>query len=161
MADYTIEIIHRKAKDGSADIADDAMVGMICISNDSGGGAIGIPDEADTAATFDASDNYASGLQCRELLQDGVVTTNGTGKGVFATLVFAAGTHLANGEVVDLVGICQADGDTNYGENLAGCALGNGGSGLLFAIFDPTPVTLEAGETVDITYEFDISVNQG
>lgn len=146
-------------EDGATAVVDDAQIGLICISDDNdntGGTTIGVIDDSDTAATFDASDTYTAGSPCIEVAANGVTTASGVG--TVGPLTFTAGTHLEAGGLVALVGICQKDGDTVHDELLAACGIGGGG-GILFAIFNPTDVTLATSETAQIEYKFDISAS--
>ena len=57
-------------------------------------------------------------------------------------------------DTIKSIGICQnfAGNDNDFLD----CETGNGGSGILFAVISVTSTTLAAGETVDITYKFDL-----
>ena len=122
--------------------ADDVQIGSICIFQ----GTITVA-EAETAADFDG-DNSLTETNCKE---DTTVTTS-SGTAVIGPLTFAAGgTNAADGDLIAAIGICQ--NDTTDDTDFANCAT----EGILFAIVDTTDVTLNTGETVQITYTFDIT----
>lgn len=124
--------------------ADNNQIGAICISD---AGAITVA-ETETAADFDG-DNGMTETNCKE---DTAVTTSG-GTGVIGPLTFTCGgTNCADGDTITGIAICQvtvAD-DNDFND----CAT----NGIMFSVIDITPdVTLNAGETVDITYTFDVT----
>ena len=82
-------------------------------------------------------------------IEDTAVTTTG-GQGIIGALTFTGGTNVANGDTIHGIGICQASSANDTYRN---CQT----QGILFAIVDTSDVTLNAAETVDITYTFDLS----
>jgi len=130
--------------DGSADRADNAQIGVICIAE----GAIDDATETKTASQFDG-DNSLTGNNC----QEGTADTGTTqGLAVLGPLTFDEPTHLANNDVVNGIGICQSTG--GLGSPFANC---DDPSRILFAIIDTADVTIQTGETVDITYTFNMT----
>ncbi|MCH7758277.1 MAG: hypothetical protein IIA19_07395 [Thaumarchaeota archaeon] len=123
--------------------ADNTQIGVICIAE----GVIDDADEAETSAAFDTA-NTLTGNNCQADGTVDITTTQGTA--IIGPLTFAEPTHLAAADVVNGIGICQTNGVTSP---FANCAT----SGVLFAVIDTADVTINAGETVDITYTFDIT----
>ncbi|WP_428326527.1 hypothetical protein [Nitrosopumilus sp.] len=122
--------------------ADNTQIGAICVSDE----AITVA-ETITAATFD-SGNGITENNCKE---DTTVTISSQTAQV-GPLTFQAGsTNVADGDTIRSIGICQNDvtddGDFND------CAT----EGILFSAIDTSDVTLNSGETVQITYTFDIT----
>ena len=126
----------------SATVADNAQIAVICIFQ----GTI-VVAETETASDFDG-DNTLTETNCKE---DTAVTTTGS-TAVIGPLTFAAGgTNAADGDIIAAIGICQPA--TGSDADQANCDE----EGILFAIVDTTDVTLNTGETVQITYTFDIT----
>jgi len=123
--------------------ADNIQIGAICIAE----GTIDDADEAEDAAAFDTA-NSLTGTNCQEDTSVDITTTQGTA--IIGPLTFAEPTHLAAADVVNGIGVCQSNAGTSP---FANCAT----SGILFAVIDTADVTINAGETVDITYTFDIT----
>lgn len=126
----------------SNNAADNTQIGAICVSDE----AIAIA-ETITAAAFD-SGNGITENNCKE---DTTVTISSQTAQV-GPLTFQAGsTNVADGDTIRSIGICQNDvtddGDFND------CAT----EGILFSAIDTSDVTLNSGETVQITYTFDIT----
>ncbi len=128
--------------------ADNIQIGAICVAE----GVIDDADEAESASDFDTA-NTAVGTNC---IVDAAVDVTGTqGTAIIGPETFTGGTHIAAGDTVNGIGICQSNaGTTPYTD----CINGDGAaSGILFAIIDTADVTLLASETVQITYTFDIT----
>jgi hypothetical protein len=122
--------------------SDNTQIGSICVSDE----AISIT-ELITAGTFD-SGNSITESNCKE---DTVVTISSQTAQV-GPLTFAAGsTNVADGDTIRSIGICQNDATDDGDFN--NCAT----EGVLFSVIDTSDVTLNSGETVQITYTFDIS----
>lgn len=126
----------------STSASDNTQIGAICVSDE----AITVAETV-TAATFD-SGNGVTENNCKE---DTTVTISSQTAQV-GPLTFQAGSiNVANGDVIRSIGICQNDvtddGDFND------CAT----EGILFSVIDTSDVTLNSGETVQITYTFDIT----
>lgn len=123
--------------------ADNGQIAAICIGDQ---GTVTVA-ETETAADFDG-DNGITENNCKE---DTAVTTSG-GQGVIGPLTFTCGgTNCADGDTVTGIAICQpATADNN---DFNDCAT----NGIMFSVIDITDVTLNAGETVDIDYTFDIT----
>ena len=123
--------------------ADNVQIGSICISD------AGTPTttEALTAGTFD-TENLITESNCKEdttvALSAGVATINP------ATFT-CGGTNCADGDTITAFAVCQNDATDDL--DFLDCAT----EGILFAIIDNTDTQLNAGETLDITYNFDIS----
>jgi len=123
--------------------ADNTQIGVICIAE----GVIDDADEAEDNTAFDTA-NTLTGNNCQADGTVDITTTQGTA--IIGPLTFAEPTHLAAADVVNGIGICQTFVATSP---FADCAT----SGVLFAVIDTADVTINAGETVDITYTFDIT----
>ena len=122
--------------------SDNTQIGAICVSDE----AITIA-ETITAATFD-SGNSITESNCKE---DTTVTISSQTAQV-GSLTFSAGsTNVADGDTIRAIGICQNDATDDGDFN--NCAT----EGVLFSVVDTSDVTLNSGETVQITYTFDIS----
>jgi hypothetical protein len=129
-------------QDGGTDVADAVQIGSICVTD----AASPTIAEGEAAADFDG-DNGMVETNC---IEDTTVTTSG-GTAVIGPLTFTAGTHTAVDDTITAIGICQNDvtDDTPFNN----CA----SEGILFAVVNTSDVTLATGETVDITYTFDIT----
>jgi hypothetical protein len=122
--------------------SDNTQIGAICVSDE----AISIAETV-TAATFD-SGNGITENNCKE---DTAVTISSQ-TAVIGPLTFAAGsTNVADGDTITAIGICQNDATDDGDFN--NCAT----EGILFSVVDTSDVTLNSGETVQITYTFDMS----
>ena len=127
-------------------VADAAQIGTICIME----GTI-VVDEAETATDFDGDNTFVGGTtNCIEA--DFTMADDGTA--VIGPLTFTDDVHLVTLDVINGIGICSANAGTTPYED---CATGNGAAGVLFAVVDTADVTINAGESVQITYTFDIS----
>ncbi|ABX12351.1 hypothetical protein Nmar_0455 [Nitrosopumilus maritimus SCM1] len=123
--------------------SDNTQIGAICVSDEAQ-----TPAESDTASTFDSGNSIAEN-NCKE---DTSVTISSQTAQV-GPLTFQAGsTNVANGDTIRSIGICtnRAASDADYNN----CATA---SGILFSVIDTSDVTLNSGETVQITYTFDIT----
>ena len=141
--------------------ADADSIGAICVTQEDPG-VPSTASDAETAVTFDTGNTLDDDNVCEE--DPSVTLTNNAGAStaVIGPLSFASGgTNIDDGETIAGIGICQVDSDSgalNFGDLGAGCAEGGlGTSGILFALIEVTPTTLANGETVDITYTFDIT----
>jgi len=134
-------LLDQTFQDGTTS-ADDVQIGSICLFQ----GTINTA-ETETAADFDG-DNTLTEDNCEE---DTTVTTTSS-TAVIGPITFdAGGVNAADGDTIAAIGICQ--NDTTDDADFANCAT----EGILFAIVDTTDVTLNTGETVQITYTFDIT----
>jgi len=141
-------ILDQVFQDAASDIDNNQQVATICAFENSSSPdvpVVSIQEEV-TALQFDEDNAIVSDDRCIE--DDVVVTTSGTA--VIGALTFLGGTNVADGDTIHGIGICQAvDGNGTY----RSCDV----QGVLFAIIDTSDVTLNTGETVDITYTFDIT----
>ena len=144
---------------GVAAPADAEAFGAICVSDVAAvenNGSI----EDDTAATFDSPNalNDGTNVTCED--DDGNVTHTGQiatiGPLTFTEVDDATG-NINTGQTIRSVGICQKDTNNAGDVGFVDCELGSAGTGLLLAVVSVTPTTLGAGETVDITYTFDLT----
>jgi len=126
-------------------ITDNVSVGAICITD-----AKLTDVETETAADFDGDNSFTED-NC--INGDSIINADGTA--IIGALTFEAGTgedNLPTDGKVAGIGICLDNNGADYNN----CANGGGG-GILFAQVNTSNVTLASGETVDITYTFDIS----
>jgi hypothetical protein len=137
-------IIAQTFQNGTSSVADTNAIGSICVTEAAGF----TPAEGDDAATFDTNTTIGTGNECKE---DTTVTESTQGQAVIGPLTFAVSNLDAAGETITGIGVCQA---TTANDNDFGTCASNG---LLFAEVDTTDVTLNTGETVQITYTFDIT----
>ena len=135
---------------GLTDVADNIDIGSICLS-----AATEVTDETTTASTFntshDGADNASASAEktCRT---DGTVT-KASQVATIGPLTFQAATGTNNwyaGDTIKAIGICDAE---SADADVRGCTT------TLFALVNTSDVTLASGETVDITYTFDLSSN--
>jgi len=133
-------------------VGDDIQIGAICLSAD----LTPSTDETDTNTLFNSAHNAAanaSSIVSTNCLTDGTVTSSGQ----VVTLGSPALQFIAQdddsgdwfaGDTVTNIGICAAH---TINTAVRGCAA------YLFAVVDTSDVTLADGESVDVTYTFDIS----
>lgn len=129
---------------GVASPVDNTAIGAICVAE----GVISAADETDTAAQFDTDNTIGVFTNCIVDATVDITTTQGTA--IVGPETFTGATHLAGGDTVNGIGICQGNGGVTPYQD---CATG----GVLFAVIDTADVTLLASETVQITYTFDIT----
>jgi hypothetical protein len=139
-ADYILSQIF---VNGTAPTADNLQVGSLCVSN----GSITVAETV-TASAFD-SDNTITDDNCK---QDDTVTFSGQ-VATIGPLTFNAGDdNFADNTTITKVGVCTAQSANN--DDYTNCA-NNGGT--LFALVDlQSDITVGAGETLAITYTFDM-----
>ncbi len=129
--------------------ADVIQIGSICISDAQNAGVPGTPTiaEAETATDFDG-DNQMTENNCKEdttvVISAGLATIN-------PPTFTCGGTNCSDGDVVVVFAVCQNDLSDDLDFN--NCAT----EGVLFALIDNSDTTLNTAETLDITYNFDIS----
>jgi hypothetical protein len=130
--------------------ADNIQMGVICVSNNA---SFAATDETLSAAAFDAADSLTAS-NCKEDTSVDMTTTPGTA--IVLPSAFTTSNLDAAGEIIYGIGVCQARSGSDA--DFANCAAGAGGSGgLLFAAIDTSDVTLNTGESVTVTYTFDIT----
>jgi len=144
---------------GVAAPADNVSFGALCVSDQTaseGGASI----EDDTASSFDSPNglNDAVNVTC----EDDVGNVSFTGQvATIGPLTFTevddATGNVNTGNTINSVGVCQKDTDNGGDVGFIDCELGSAGTGLLLAVVSVTATTLNAGETVDITYTFDLT----
>lgn len=140
-------IIDQVFQDGGiVETVDTDLVSSICVTLE---GAFTDTDEAETASTFDTND----GLTETNCIEDTTVTQSSQ-TALIGALTFTGGTHVGAGDTITGIGICQGSASSPFNQ----CADAQAGSsGILFATFNISDVTLQSAETVDIDYTFDIS----
>lgn len=144
-------ILVQTFKGTGTDVADDVKIGAICLSAASLNTA-----EGTTAGTFnsnhDSADDASADVNTLNCKTDSVVTAASQVATIGPLTYTAQDDNTGNyftGDAVVQIGVCRADtGDVD----VRGCDT------TLFAIADVTDVTLAAnGDSVDVTYTFDIS----
>jgi len=143
-------IIDQTFQDGTASLAENASIGSICISRDSS--FTSNLAETLSASSFDTND----GLTASNCKEDTTVDDSTQGTAVVAPAAFSTSNLDSAGQTITGIGVCQAlvASDSDF----ANCAAGGSGSGAkLFAAIDTSDVTLNSGETVTVSYTFDIT----
>jgi len=132
---------------------DTISIGTICVSAGSiTPGASG--NETLAVGTFDSGDGFSE-KNCKQDPSEGVGISGSIA--TIGPLTFISETdstaNINEGDTINSIGICQnVTGDDN---DYADCATGAAG-GILFAVVSVTATQLNAGETVDITYAFNL-----
>ena len=128
--------------DGGTDVSDANQVDTMCVTDASA--PAGATDDTATATSFN-TENGLTGNNCKGSISFSTAsTTAGSG-----TQTFSAGTHFLAGTVVGGIGICGNGG--NGAGPFNDCDT-TAGQAPLLAVVDTTNVTVNAGESVDITY---------
>jgi len=136
-------LLQQVFQDGTAANPDNVQIGAICLTDETAFTS----SETMTAATFDAG-NSITETNC---IEDTAVDIVGGQIAIIGPVTFSAGTHLADGDTITGVGICQSDVSDDL--DFTDCAT----EGILFAAVNIADVTLATGETAQITYTFDMS----
>jgi len=129
--------------DGNVAVADASQVDTMCVTNALTPFGSTPAGDGETAAGF----NIENGLGGSNCIGAIVFTTAAT-TGNSGTRTFSAGTHFIAGTTVGGIGIC---GDNGVASPFNDCSVAVGDAPLL-AVFDTTDVTVNLGESVDITY---------
>ena len=128
--------------DAGTDVSDANQVDTICVTN--AGSPAGATDDTATAATFN-TENTLTSTNCK----GNIVFTTGATTAGSGTQTFSATTHFPAGTVVGGIGVCgngaNGAGPFNDCDTTANQAP-------LLAVVDTTNVTVNTGESVDITY---------
>lgn len=138
-------ILEQTFTNGTAHTADNISIGAICIST-----AEEIADETDDHIEFNVDHAViATGGENNCETDDEV--TFAAQIATIGPLQFQADTgddNLATGQTIKTIGICAAEVSD---ADIAGC------QSILFAVVNTSDVTLASGETVDITYTFNMA----
>ena len=142
--DFLIQQVFKEGNAGETVDAD--QIATICVS-----ARVSFVDtsEGATASDFDTNDNLGAVNNC--ISDPAVSSTSQTA--IIGALTFDAPTHVPNSTVITGIAICQGKSSTPF--NL--CVEAQPSDGIMWAIIDIADVTLESGETVDITYTADFS----
>lgn len=104
--------------------------------------------EGVTATNFDQGNNVGN-TECQVDTAD----TTGAGTAVLLPEAFTGGTHTTADQSVEAIAVCQTINTKNDNDDFSNCAT----DGVIFAVVDTTNVVLANGETVTVTYTFDVS----
>ena len=151
--DYLIAQVFRE---DSEEIDDKKQISTICITDSTTGFG-----ESQDASNF----NMNNGLDVSDfdtcIGNNASDQTHGEGLITLGPFTFAAGENLESGETIEGIGICP--GDTNNGTSTGTvfqeCGMPSSTAqplGILFATIDTGDVTLNGGDTAEISYTFDI-----
>lgn len=155
-SDYILDAIFSTSSEA---VVTAQAFGAICVSDQTANeGDQSIED--DTASSFDSPNglNDTTNLTCED--DQGDVTFTGQ-VATIGALTFDSVDNIDVGETINSIGICQKDVDNSGDAGFVDCELGGDGTplGLLLAVVSVTATTLGSGETVDITYTFDLTSN--
>jgi hypothetical protein len=127
--------------DANAEVADANQVDTMCVTDFAA--PDGATNDAETTADFN-TENGLVGNNCIGAISFTTAATTASS----GTRTFSAGTHFPAGTVVGGIGIC---GDNGVASPFNNCSEAVGDAPLL-AVVDTTNVTVNSGESVDITY---------
>ena len=150
-------ILGQTFKDGNTNALDNVSMGTICAFTNATGTEVTIEEDI-TATDVDTTQKIDQDLRCND--DDGVTSLATPGKAIIGPITFTGGAlgvaEVTAGETIHGIAICQQN---NTGTTWIDCTNGGGvlGAGIMLAIIDTSDVTLNNGETVDITYTFDIT----
>lgn len=140
-------IIDQVFQEGGTDVAETSQFASICVSRAANFATI--LNETLTASGFDGNDAITTGTNCQE---DTTVDDTTASTAVILPAAFGTSALDATGQTITGIGVCQAHTSSTF----SNCVTAGGGSGRLLAAIDTSDVTLNSGETVTITYTFDI-----
>lgn len=145
--DFLIEQLFKEGTAGEG--ADADQLATICVS-----ARVGFVDtsEAATASDFDTNDNLGVVDNC---IADAAVSV-ASQIATIGALTFDAPTHVPATTVITGIAICQGETANPTPFNLCVEAQA-ASSGIMFSIINIADVTLQTSETVDITYNLDVS----
>ncbi|HLC24683.1 MAG TPA: hypothetical protein VJJ25_03535 [Nitrosopumilaceae archaeon] len=142
----TAYMLEQTFGDGSTEVSDADQVDTVCVTD-----ALtpdGATDDAETADDFNTENNLTPdnciGNISFILLPNSATT---------GALTFEAGTHFPDGTEIGGIGVC---GNGAQGLLPDGCDT-TAGQAPLLAVVDTTDVTVNSGETVDITYTLELN----
>jgi len=139
-------ILEQTFKNGTAHTADNISIGAICISN-----AVAATDESQTHIQFNANHTSSSSSTTETNCETDGTVTFASQIATIGPLQFQATTGDNNWlatETINHIGICAAEASN---ADIRGC------QSILFAVVDTSAVVLASGETVDITYTFNMA----
>ncbi len=140
-----VYLIDAVFQEGATAAADNISIAAICITDD----ISPTLTDGQTAAQFEIDNTIDTGTNC---IEDTAVTQAADGKAVIGPLTFDENDLDAAGETIGAIGICQAASADDTHNGCEGAV-----SGILFATVDISDTQVGSGETVQITYTFDIS----
>ncbi len=135
-------ILNQIFQTSATDVVNNAQIGSLCVSTSDI-----TSSEAETASDFDG-DNTLTGSNCK---QDSDVTTSGQIATIGPLTFLANDVNFPDATTISSVGVCSnVSADAN---DFTDCA---SNSKILFAQIEIDDVTVNAGESISITYTFDI-----
>ena len=136
----TTYMLEQTFRDGGTDVSDTNQVDTMCVTDAS------VPDGATNDAETTSDFNTENGLTGNNCIGGiSFITTATTASS--GTRTFIAGTHFPDGTIVGGIGIC---GDNGAVSPFNDCSVA--GDAPLLAVFNTADVTVNTGESVDITY---------
>ena len=132
--------------DGGTDVSNADQVDTVCVTD-----ALtpaGATDDTETAADFNTENTLAS-TNC---IGD-ISFTTGAASATTGALTYSAGTHFPAGTTIGGIGVC-GNGANGAGP-FANCDT-TANQAPLLAVVDTTDVTVNTGESVDITYTLNL-----
>lgn len=131
--------------DGGTDVSNTDQVDTVCVTNSLM--PSGATDDTETAADF----NTENTLTSNNCIGD-ISFTTGAASATTGALTFSAGTHFPAATTIGGIGVC---GNGANGALFADCDATPNQAPLL-AVVDTTDVTVNTGESVDITYTLNL-----
>ena len=131
--------------DGGTDVSNANQVDTVCVTN-----ALipsGATDDTATASSFN-TENTLTSTNCI----GNISFTTGAASATTGALTFSAGTHFPAATTIGGIGIC---GNGANGALFADCDT-TANQAPLLAVVDTTDVTVNSGESVDITYTLNL-----
>jgi len=136
-------IINQTFVGGGAPLADNTQMSAICVTD------VTTVAETDTAASFSGANNGLTGTNhCHTTVPN--IPNDGTV--VLGPETFTGGTDIGAGETIRSIAICADNAGADYTDCDQAAS-----NAIAFAAIVTSAVQLGNGETVDITYTFDLS----
>jgi len=136
----TTYMLEQTFSDGGTDVSDASQVDTMCVTD-----AL-VPDGAGNDGETTSDFNTENGLTGNNCIGGISFITTSTTAGS-GTRTFIAGTHFPDGTTVGGIGICGDNGALSPFNNCS-----EAGDAPLLAVFNTADVTVNTGESVDITY---------
>lgn len=144
----TTYMLDQTFRDANTEVVDASQVDAICVTDAVTPFGSTAGGDSETAAGFNTENTLDTDPNCI----GGIVWTTNDITATSGTQTFLAGTHFPAGTTIGGIGIC---GDNGAGGNFLNCSVAAGDAPLL-AVFDTAQVTVNTGESVDITYTLNL-----